>query len=63
MTPYLNAQTATAIYNGVARNKPPFTAPSIQDAYDSSKKRMEAGKNKALFTWNNLKKYFIDRQA
>jgi hypothetical protein len=63
MTPYLNAQTATAIYNGVARNKPPFTAPSIQDAYDSSKKRMEAGKNKAFFTWNNLKKYFIDRQA
>jgi hypothetical protein len=63
MTPYLNAQTATAIYNGVTRNKPPFTAPSIQDAYDSSKKRMEAGKNKALFTWNNLKKYFIDRQA
>ena len=63
MTPYLNAQTATAIYNGVVRNKPPFTAPSIQDAYDSSKKRMEAGKNKALFTWNNLKKYFIDRQA
>jgi len=63
MTPYLNAQTATAIYNGVTRNKPPFTAPSIQDAYDSSKKRMEAGKNKAFFTWNNLKKYFIDRQA
>ena len=63
MTPYLSAQTATAIYNGVVRNKPPFTAPSIQDAYDSSKKRMEAGKNKAFFTWNNLKKYFIDRQA
>ena len=63
MTPYLNAQTATVIYNGVTRNKPPFTAPSIQDAYDSSKKRMEAGKNKAFFTWNNLKKYFIDRQA
>jgi hypothetical protein len=63
MTPYLNVQTATAIYNGVVNNKPPFTAPSIQDAYDSSKKRMEAGKNKAFFTWNNLKKYFIDRQA
>ena len=65
MTPYLSAQTATAIYNGVVANNPPSSlkVPSIDDAYDASKKLLEAEKDKRIFTWANARKYFIDRQS
>lgn len=67
MVPTFSRQRATEIYENVSKGVTPEkvvkSVPSIDDAYDASKKLLDSQKNKKMFTWDAARKFFLDRQA
>jgi len=67
MSPTFSRQRATEIYENVSKGVTPEkvvkSVPSIDDAYDASKKLLDSQKNKKIFTWDAARKFFLDRQA
>lgn len=67
MVPTFSRQRATQIYQNVSNAVIPQrvvqSVPSIDDAYEASKKLLDSQKNKKMFTWDAARKFFLDRQA
>jgi len=60
MSPAFSRQRATEIYKNVSKG---ITQGKIDDAYEASRKLLDAEKNKKMFTWDAARKFFLDRQA
>lgn len=67
MSPTFSRQRATEIYENVSKGIIPEkvvkSVPNIDDAYEASRKLLDAEKNKKMFTWDAARKFFLDRQA
>ena len=67
MVPTFSKQRATEIYENVSKGVTPEkvvkSVPNIDDAYEASRKLLDAEKNKKMFTWDAARKFFLDRQA
>mgnify|MGYP007090449767 CR=1 FL=1 len=67
MVPTFSRQRATEIYENVSKGITPEkvvkSVPNIDDAYEASRKLLDAEKNKKMFTWDAARKFFLDRQA
>lgn len=60
MSPAFSRQRAIEIYKNVSKG---ITQGKIDDAYEASRKLLDAEKNKKMFTWDAARKFFLDRQA
>lgn len=60
MSPAFSRQRAIEIYKNVSKG---VTQGKIDDAYEASRKLLDAEKNKKMFTWDAARKFFLDRQA